>query len=567
MSREPCPAHLVLIETSGNQRYIFSTNKLREQVGASELIYLAGTNWVLDAVRAVGGPDLTASAPDDLRRKLLDRTLNVPLEQGANVEVILAASGKALLLVRDGKLGKEIVRRVTERALREAPGLDITGVVSNKEFDLATDPIHEQIRQVHELHTAVRSRLPGPVSRFQRIPIVAECRTSGGPAARLTEAQDRIPKTEWGVPISHASLAKARARKSWEDRLAQILAGSDVTLAQNLEAFEQESWVAVVHADGNGLGQVFLNFDKAITPAGDTLARNREYIDKLRSFSLQLDECSQRAFLETCKKARHWLPKKRRRRVPVIPLILGGDDLTVICSGAIGLRFAATYSEEFEKAAGRPGSTGLNVSEIVKAAREDGASGKALGLTCSVGVAVVKPHFPFHAAYDLVEELLRSAKQLKPDPAIDFQIVYDSSASTLEQARRAWRLNGGTTELTARPYRLRERDGELTWKELQQRAHQLADLSRSESGDRLPRSQLQFLREAIFEGKEVAEAQLQLIRRRYSALEPILWDGKLFFTKPTESGAGEAQGPRWRTHLLDLLEVEGLEREASRKRT
>src|SRR5205823_5134916 len=110
VAQETPPLHIVLIETSGNQNYIFATNKLRENVGASELTYQAGTTFVLDAVCEAGGPDLRMGFPDSL----LDGQRNPPLTRsGHPVEVILAVSGKALLLVRDDATGQEIVRTVT----------------------------------------------------------------------------------------------------------------------------------------------------------------------------------------------------------------------------------------------------------------------------------------------------------------------------------------------------------------------------------------------------------------------------------------------------------------------
>src|SRR5207302_3878927 len=97
--------YLVLIETAGNQAFIFATNKLRENVGASELTFRAGTSYVLDAVREAGGPDLRQDFP----ASLLAAKHNPPLPIGSYpVEIILAVSGKALLLVRDAAMGRKI---------------------------------------------------------------------------------------------------------------------------------------------------------------------------------------------------------------------------------------------------------------------------------------------------------------------------------------------------------------------------------------------------------------------------------------------------------------------------
>ncbi len=286
--------HLILIETSGNQNYIFATNKLRENVGASELTYRVGTQWVLEAVEDVGGP--SGLWPDDaaqlqLRRNLLDPQLNRPItEDGVTVEIIVATSGKALLLVKAREIGQEIIRQVTTKAIEEAPGLDVCGVISNH-FEWEGTLLGEVNREVHERFDEIHANLPGPATRFLRLPVVDDCATSGLPAAQL----DTRDKNDAG-PRSAVSWQKRAHRQAYEKRM-QLMLDSEkakIKFAKNIDKLEEESeWLAVIHADGNGLGEIFLNFEEY---AGCTQPdQNRVYVEKYRSFSL--GKCSDYRFL------------------------------------------------------------------------------------------------------------------------------------------------------------------------------------------------------------------------------------------------------------------------------
>jgi hypothetical protein len=537
--------HLVLLETSGNQTYIFATNKLRENVGASELTYRAGTGWVLKAIEELGEPILRGLpeqvSPKQIRGHLQNANLNRPIESGGAFEVIVAASGKALVLVNNYDQGRQLVSRVTCRALEEAPGMEVWGVVS-REFDLASVSIHDVIKEVHREYELVRSRLPSPQTRFQRLPIVMDCGTSGLPAARWDNS-GRDPG-----PRSAMSFAKIQVAS---ERIRQIVP-QQYKLPYSPDDLEDLGcdWLAVIHADGNGLGQLFLNFDKYIQATAEKPSSvwNRAYIERLRNFSLALDECTEQAFIQALGTL-----SPRRGRLPIVPLVLGGDDLTVVCDGQQALRFTAEFLQAFEEKT----QNNAAIKTVLSSAPEQLPMH---GLTSCAGVAIIKPHFPFFAAYELAESLLKSAKKHKPLSAIDFHILYDASNPDLERVREQWTLDGETTLLTARPYVVTRngQDNPRHWSKLKERIEAIRAKDPEEDRRKLPNSMLHELREGLFLGRKQADFRLKLVLPRYrnQGLDKLLGDdNSLFWSETVKDESKNKEITIHRTALLDALDA------------
>ncbi len=356
------------------------------------------------------------------------------------------------------------------------------------------------------------------------------------------------------------ALAKRDHTRLGLDRIAELL--PELRLPRSIEElerrFEDLDWLGVVHADGNGVGEILLRFGQHV--GARDAAGNRRYADALRCFSADLDECCLAAFRD----ALPVLPAQRARDrplFPAVPLVLGGDDLTLVCDGRWALPFAEAFLRAFEReTAGRAA-----VRDVARAALGREA------LSACAGVAIVKTHFPFHLAYELAEELLRSAKTVKthvtrdgvPWPvtsALDFHVLFDASGSRLADVRADLAPEGA--RLLARPYvvtapdALGDADGRdwcerHHWSRLAQR---VAALRRPSAEDAtrpaLPRSQTHWLREGLFLGRDEADARLGLIRSRYEQdFGPLVQerDGRpsLFWT----------EGDGCETGLLDAMEA------------
>ncbi|MFF4652624.1 hypothetical protein [Streptomyces sp. NPDC001380] len=548
---------LVVFEAWNISRFIFVTNKRREIAGASGLITYLDRKWVQDALRG----------------------LHAGFEPGWRiehrpVELLETGAGTAKVLVRDMEEARRLVTLVTGAALRDAPGLEVCGVVSEA-FDWSVEgQLHGALQEAAGLLAPVRTSLPGPDARFLRLPVADQCRSTGLPAESLMRQPDGSYE-----PRSAESSAKWLAYGRQEEgaglgRLAELAGTEPRALGKVVEHLNDEAeWVGVVYADGNGLGKVFGAFEECVDGGS-----NRAYADTLRSFSGAMQAAARQAFGAAVGELREAGAAlgKGRGPVPVLPLILGGDDMVALCAGQWALPFTEAYLRAFERLAA--------ASEAIAGPLL--RQGRVSALSACAGVAVVKPHFPFDASQRLAYALLVEAKQVKaevdgPCSALSFHVLHDSSGADLDRIRGQMEVadgirgggpprEGGGALLTAQPYVVGDarRDAPWVrgrhWDDLLQRASAVA--ARSEDGDggqggdgerRLPASQLHELREALFLGPDVAQARYSNLLPRYGDRGlRTLGDGadSLFWRERRTRDGGPG---RRVTGLLDALDADG----------
>ena len=373
------------------------------------------------------------------------------------------------------------------------------------------------------------------LARFQRIPVTAECIYSGFPASCVED--DR--------PISEKSLAQRRASKDSEirDRMKKLFPGNaSEKILNGLDSLEKLDWLAVIHADGNGLGQLFINLAKHVKNLkkfAEGKATGRDYINYYRRFSSALDEISRYAFNKAVWET--W----GNTEPQIIPIVVGGDDLTVVMDGYESLTFVENFMTNFCK--------GTQENSDTKIILESSGI-KSLGM-CA-GISIAKPHFPFSQSYNLAEELMKSAKRAKnqygPDSiAVDFHILYDSVVSSLSDIRDKIIIDNRI--LTQKPYVISQGQtlphaADYEWKI----SHDYNTFKRAvEAVKYLPSSQAHGVRDDLFaQQRETQEAEWQFLLTTYhefkSVWENVQKDSRLYT---------RIEDDKYNTVFLDALEM------------
>ncbi len=360
----------------GIQGFIFQTNKLREIVGASELVEKICTELFARTLY----PD----SANPLEK----------LEKDDDNNAILNAAGNIKYIFTDEAECERVVSCFPKTVMEFAPGITISqSVVKYKEGGFA--------KAVQKLEQNLRVQRNKPMRELNiGLMGIRRSRQTSLPVAYI-DKKSPDKAEEYVDAGTYRKLYNSKGQKRTSLVLGQKIFGETVnseSLASEMQDLTSgNDWIAIIHADGNGLGRVV-----------QQIGTSQEQFKK---FSRRLNEATTEAARKAFEKVVGTIGEGK---IPMRPIVLGGDDLTVICRADLAVPFTEAFMKYFEE------ETESRLGNTLKSVFKGGED----YLTACAGIAFVKSSFPFHYGYKLAESLCDRAKK-------DTKKLYDAENGNL----------------------------------------------------------------------------------------------------------------------------------------
>ncbi len=394
--------YLLAAEVDQIQDLLFRSSRLREVVGGSQLL----TRFCEDI------PSL----------------LDVPKE-----DIITSGGGSFYVefesedaACRFGAALAQVYNRATGGTLSVA---DPVKIVNG--YGLASQEAGERLRQA--------KRRGSPVAT-PHIPYIAFCESCG---IGLAIAHERRIEGE-GEKHYICPSCRAKADEQADESVDRFLKPFYQEVEPDAQALSEMDWphdadavgrydargyVGYIVADGDGLGRIFSECNK----------------EQAAALSKEMDRVLRYALAEPIRQfMRNPAAEIVRRFLPVLPLIMGGDDLFALVPAPWALDIARRLCEAFQR-------------EMTAFAQKQGLE---LDITMTAAVVICKANYPYYLAHQIGERRLADAKRMVKAlvaqtgthlSAVDFEVVLGSQIEPKELA--------GERRPTMRPYWVKGGDG------------------------------------------------------------------------------------------------------------
>lgn len=310
----------------GIQSYIFETNRLKEIIGASKIV-------------------------ESLNKINFKERYSLEKEP----KVILQIAGSVILSFEIEEDVKKVFKKFIKDVKEKAYGIVISqAVVSYDDYKEGRAKLEEMLKIQRNIvdipqdfHFSILKQNPRTAKPLFKV-------------AKEKQKEVFYDKSSWQKLQAFNEFARDEIKNSDEKPIFET---EDLSNSKNK--------IAVIHADGNGLGNLVKDMDE----------------NELIEFSDKLDFATNEAAKNAIKRVKNESKAEFKHRV----IILDGDDLSIICDATYGLMFTEYFLDEFER-----------LTERIY---------KGNNLTSSAGIVYCNEKFPLHYAVDLAKSLCLVAKK------------------------------------------------------------------------------------------------------------------------------------------------------------
>lgn len=420
--------YVMLLEIGRKQKYIFSSNKLAENIGASIVIRNA-----------------TERDAQNIYREF---------EEEKRPQVIYEGGGNCLYVFQSKEAGDEFAKKYSKYIITQYPGITLYLVGTELKDE---ESVKDGIDRCYKLLPKKKNSREHTAEMidFGNTVRCASTNLPASPKKNIYIPAELKEKTNFSAEsLKKYEVASQEQDASFRDLLPERTDGIRWGFPHRLDdlgrSTDEKSYIAVVHIDGNRMGQKIAKFNKGMKwdkEGGESREEfDARYIRELGKLSREIREKYKEAFQETVQVLADNMPtlresldivkEKDKEYLPIRPLIMAGDDICFVTDGRIGIDITRVFLEKIRKKS------------------IQGETMNACG-----GVAIVKAHFPFSRAYDLAEELCENGKNAiggveAPDASyLDWHIDQGELDEGLSAIRSNYQV-GEKTYLNMRPYRV-----------------------------------------------------------------------------------------------------------------
>lgn len=488
MSTQRC---LAVLEVSQKQSYIFSSNRLKENIGASIVISEITTNE-----KGKGNPARTVSALAlaSYGKKVLEGVFpSLPLpEQATNSpeayleEVCLNDGGGKSIFRFEGNHGmpakeeaKAFVKAISLYLLKNYYGTEpFFAIQTYTEEENIADKIDELYKNL-----AISKNNRRQSFRLTGIGLAKKCPSSSLPVNEITQelgySNDLLDFIQGKESLENGKFnlstyikLEAEMRQGDKEIICKDKKKRNISFPTRFDQLGgdegEKSMVAIVVIDGNGMGKKFEqlknNFNQQVSKSKKSITEmNRKYLEALCGFSRFIADVYEQAMdglvaeiyeNKNSLKNKINLQRYTEKMVPIRPLISAGDDICFITDARIGMSAAKIMLQKIREISVREYAGLVEKSSNIKE-YFDGVITEGEGLYASAGVVICGQKYPFSRAHDFAEKLCRNAKEAisrnNDELAIDFHVIMGEARKGLKEERESSRTSN-MQEKHARPY-------------------------------------------------------------------------------------------------------------------